>query len=178
MLITICAGVPLARFEQAAPGPLRIVRAMPNLPVKVGRGATALCAGSHARPEDVACAKRIFDAVGLTVMVAELLMDAVTALSGSGPAYVYFLAEAMIEAGTREGLPASVARELTVQTVLGAAEMLLADSASPEEHRRRVTSKGGTTEAAFRKIDAMGVRQGILAAIAAAAERGRELGGH
>jgi pyrroline-5-carboxylate reductase len=176
LLISICAGTPTSTFEAACSAPLRVVRAMPNLPAKVREGATALCAGRHALPEDLETARRIFSSVGRAVIVEERLMDAVTALSGSGPAYIYFLAEAMIEAGRREGLPEETARELTVQTIIGAGLMLRNDPASPEEQRRRVTSKGGTTEAAFRKIEGAGVREALLAAIAAAAERGRELG--
>jgi pyrroline-5-carboxylate reductase len=176
LLISICAGTATTTFESAAVSPLRVVRAMPNLPVKLRQGATALTAGRYAGPEDVDLAKRIFQAVGEVVIVEERLMDAVTALSGSGPAYVYFLAEAMIEAGIREGLSGETARDLAVQTIIGAGAMLRNDPASPQEHRRRVTSKGGTTEAAFNKIEETGVREALIAAIAAAAERGRELG--
>ena len=176
LLISICAGTPTTTFEEATASPLRVVRAMPNLPVKVRQGATALTAGRHATPEDLHLAKRVFQSVGEVVVVEERLMDAVTALSGSGPAYVYFLAEVMIEAGIREGLPEETARDLAVQTLIGAGMMLRSDPASPQEHRRRVTSKGGTTEAAFRKIEETRVREGLLAAVTAAAERSRELG--
>lgn len=176
MVISICAGTPTSKFEAATTNPLRVVRAMPNLPVKVREGATALTAGRHATPDDVELAERIFLSVGRVVMVEERLMDAVTALSGSGPAYVYFLAEAMIDAGVREGLSEETARDLTIQTIIGAGMMLRSDTASPKEQRQRVTSKGGTTEAAFKKIEETGVREALMAAIAAAAERGRELG--
>ena len=103
-------------------------------------------------------------------------MNAVTAVSGSGPAYFYFLAETLIEAGRREGLPADMARRLAIQTARGAAEMMAVEDAPPEALRRNVTSKGGTTEAAFRSMEASGVRQALIEAIGAAAERARELG--
>ena len=138
--------------------------------------ATALCPGKHATAQDMALAGKIFSAGGRAVEVKEELMDAVTALSGSGPAYFYFLVEVMIEAGVQEGLNPTVARTLAIQTARGAAEMMAAADASPEELRRRVTSKAGTTEAAFKKIEELKVREGLKAAIAAAAARARELG--
>ena len=176
LLITICAGCSTGLFEEAAREPLRVVRVMPNLPVRVRKGAAALCAGRHATPADMALARKIFEATGSVVTVEESLMDAVTALSGSGPAYFYFLVEVMIEAGCREGLPADVARELAIQTARGAAEMMAVEDAPPEELRRRVTSRGGTTEAAFRSMERAGVREALLEAIAAAAARSHELG--
>jgi pyrroline-5-carboxylate reductase len=175
-LISICAGCPTALFESATPEPIRVVRAMPNLAMRVRMGATALCGGRHATPADLALAGEVFGAAGKTVVVEERLMDAVTAVSGSGPAYFYFLVEALIEAGKREGLPAEVAKELAIQTARGAAETMAREDAPPEELRRRVTSKGGTTEAAFRRIEELKVREGLLEAVAAAARRARELG--
>ena len=176
LLVSICAGCPTTLFEAAAQEPFRVVRAMPNLPMRVRMGATAICAGRHATEEDMALARTIFGAAGSVVQVEERLMDAVTALSGSGPAYVYFLAEVMIEAGQREGLSPEVARELAIQTMRGAAEMMGQEEASPEELRRRVTSKGGTTEAAFKSVENTGTRDALLVAIAAAAARAKELG--
>jgi pyrroline-5-carboxylate reductase len=149
---------------------------MANLPVRVRMGATALCSGRYATPSDLQLAHAIFSAVGHVVVVAEELMDAVTALSGSGPAYFDFLIEAMVEAGRREGIPERVARALVVQTAHGAAEMIIAEELPPGELRRRVTSKGGTTEAAFRQLAEHGAREAIAEAIRAAAERARELG--
>ena len=149
---------------------------MPNLPMRVGMGATALCGGKYATERDIQTAAKIFDATGVAVVTEESLMDAVTAVSGSGPAYVYFLAEIMMEAGRKEGLPDEVARRLVIQTVRGAAEMMVKGEATPEELRARVTSKGGTTEAALRSMEASGVRQALLDAISAAAGRARELG--
>lgn len=176
LIISICAGVPTSLIEAASPRKLRVVRAMPNLPMRVRMGATALCAGRNATAEDMATAGRIFTAAGRAVEVKEELMDAVTAVSGSGPAYFYFLVEVMIEAGAREGLSPDVARTLAIQTARGAAEMMAAEDLPPEELRRRVTSKAGTTEAAFKKIEELEVREGLKAAIAAAAARARELG--
>ena len=176
LLITICAGCPTTLFEAAASGPVRVVRAMPNLPMRIGKGVTALCAGRNATQADVDTAAEIFGAAGTTVRVEEPLMDAVTALSGSGPAYFAFLAEVLIEAGRREGISEEVSRELAIQTARGAAEMLAAQDAPPEELRRRVTSRGGTTAAAFRRIEELRIREGLLEAVAAAARRARELG--
>lgn len=178
LVITICAGVPTASFEAAAAAPVRVVRAMPNQPIRVGRGMTALCRGRHATADDMKLAEAVFSAGGKAVEVKEEMMDAVTAISGSGPAYFYFLVEVLIEAGIREGLSPEVAKTLAVQTAHGAAEVMNAEyHVTPEEHRRRVTSKGGTTEAAFRKKEEHRVREGLLAAFHAAAERARELGG-
>lgn len=176
LLLTICAGRPTTLFEAASSEPVRVVRAMPNLPMRVRRGVTALCAGRNATPDDMDTAAGVFGAAGSTVRVAESLMDAVTALSGSGPAYFAFLVEVLVEAGRREGLAKEVARELAVQTARGAAELLAVEGVSPEELRRRVTSKGGTTAAAFQCIDDLGIREGLLEAVAAAARRARELG--
>lgn len=176
LLISICAGCPTRIFEQAARADVRVVRVMPNLPARVGRGAAALCGGKRATPADLDLAAGIFASVGKVVTVEERLMDAVTALSGSGPAYFYFLVEVMIEAGQREGLSEDVARELAIQTARGAAEMMAVTDASPEELRRRVTSKGGTTEAAFKRMQQLRVREGILEGIATAVRRAEELG--
>jgi len=178
LLVSICAGCPTTLFEAASPAPLRVVRAMPNLPMRVRMGATALCAGRHARAEDIALAEEIFSAAGRVVVVEEGMMDAVTALSGSGPAYFYFLVEVMIAAGVREGLSPEVAKALAVQTARGAAEMMATEDVPPEELRRRVTSKAGTTEAAFNTISKLKVREGLFQAIRAAAARARELGRH
>lgn len=176
LLITICAGCPTALFEAASSAPVRVVRAMPNLPARVRMGATALCRGRRATEADLEIAGAIFGAVGKVVVVEERLMDAVTALSGSGPAYFFFLVEAMVEAGRREGLSAPVARTLAVQTARGAAELMSVEDATPEELRRRVTSKGGTTEAALRLLEERKTREAFLDALHAAAVRAMELG--
>ena len=176
LVISICAGCPTTLFEAATQAQVRVVRAMPNLPMRVGMGATALCSGKYSTERDIQTAAKIFDATGVAVITEESLMDAVTAVSGSGPAYVYFLAEIMMEAGRKEGLPDEVARRLVIQTVRGAAEMMAEGEATPEELRAHVTSKGGTTEAALRSMEESGARQALLDAIGAAARRARELG--
>jgi pyrroline-5-carboxylate reductase len=176
LVITICAGCATTLFESAANERVRVVRAMPNLPVRVRMGATALCSGRYATQADLELAHAIFSAVGHVVVVGEELMDAVTALSGSGPAYFDFLIEAMVEAGRREGIPETISRALVVQTAHGAAEMIIADDLPPGELRRRVTSKAGTTEAAFRRFVEHETLEAIVDAIHAAAERAKELG--
>ena len=178
LLISICAGIPTSAFEAAAQVRLRVVRAMPNQAVRARCGMTALSCGRHATDADVALATTLFAAGGNVIEVAETAMDAVTAINGSGPAYFYFLVEVLIEAGIREGLPPDVAKTLAVQTAHGAAEVMNVEyHVPPEEHRRRVTSKGGATEAAFRTKEEHRVREGLLAAFHAAAERAGELGG-
>jgi len=175
LLITICAGVPTRRFEEAAAGPVRVVRAMPNMPLLARCGATAICAGRHATCDDLDVAEALFSAAGIVVSVEERLMDAVTALSGSGPAYFYALTEVLIEAGRRQGLNEETARALATQTARGAGEMMAGAEASPEELRRRVTSKGGTTEAALRRMEEGGFRELMIGAVEAAVQRAREL---
>jgi pyrroline-5-carboxylate reductase len=174
-VLSIAAGIRTAKIEDALGGAPRVVRAMPNTPALVGRGASALCAGRHARPADLDEAERLLSAVGLVVRVGEDDMDAVTALSGSGPAYVFVLVEAMLAAAARMGLEPATARALTRATVAGAAELLAPDDADPSELRRRVTSKGGTTEAALRVLDDRHVLESIVQAIRRAQERSREL---
>jgi pyrroline-5-carboxylate reductase len=176
LVVSIAAGVPIDALEgRLAPG-ARVVRAMPNTPALVRCGATALAAGSRATHEDLALAEQLFRSVGIALRVPEAQMDAVTALSGSGPAYVFYLVEALTEAGVRAGLPAATAAALTAQTVLGAARMLSEGSDAPEELRRKVTSPGGTTAAGIAQFDAAGLREIVARAVEQAKERGRELG--
>ena len=175
LLITICAGVPTARFEAAASAPVRVVRVMPNTPLQVRMGATALCAGRHATEGDMALAAEIFAAAGKVVRVEEALMNTVTALSGSGPAYFFTLVETLIEAGRRQGLSEEIARELVIQTARGAGEMMALSDAPPDELCRTVTSKGGTTEAALRRMEQGKIRETMIAAVAAAVRRAQEL---
>lgn len=174
LIISIAAGVRIAVVEAAAPG-RPVVRAMPNTPALVGRAATAIAAGQHATEEHLASAERILGAVGVVVRVPEAHLDAVTGLSGSGPAYVFLVAEALIDAGVFAGLPRAVADTLTRETLLGAAQ-LLAEGASPEQLRAAVTSPGGTTAAALHVLEQRGVRAALIDAVRAAAERSRELG--
>jgi pyrroline-5-carboxylate reductase len=175
LVISIAAGVPLAVIEGLLPG-RRVVRAMPNTPALVGAGATALAAGSGASGDDLANARAIFESVGVVVEVAEDLLDAVTALSGSGPAYVFYLAEALVEAGRHVGLSDDVARVLALQTVFGSAKLLQESGEAPADLRRKVTSPNGTTEAGVKTLEALRVREAVSACVTAARDRGRELG--
>ena len=170
------AGVTTRAIEEASGGRLRVVRAMPNTPALVGAGAAAICAGSTAELHDLDWAESILGAVGVVVRVAEKDLDAVTGLSGSGPAYVFVVAEAMAEAGVLAGLSRDVAERLAFQTLLGSARLLVEDGGSPAALRAAVTSPGGTTAAGLRELERHGVRGAFLEAVMAAAARSRELG--
>ena len=154
----------------------RVIRVMPNTPMLVGLGASAVAAGTHATERDLDMIEALFATGSMTVRVQEKMMDAVTGLSGSGPAYLFYLVEAMMDAGIAEGFTPEQARALSVRTVLGASKMLEECSDSPQELRRRVTSPNGTTQAAIEAMDAAGVKSHIAAAVRRAAERSRELG--
>jgi pyrroline-5-carboxylate reductase len=180
LVLSIAAGVTLARLEPLVPE-RPVVRAMPNTPALVGLGASAIAGGTHARPEHLDLAERLLGTVGTVVRVREPMLDAVTGLSGSGPAYVFLVAEAMIEAGVLVGLARDVARNLVVQTLLGSATLLAhdesgSDPSGPEGLRAAVTSPGGTTAAGLRELEAHGLRAAILDAVSAATRRSRELG--
>jgi pyrroline-5-carboxylate reductase len=175
-VLSIAAGVTLARLEGAlAPG-TPVVRAMPNTPALVGAGAAAVAAGSAASDSDVAWASSVLGAVGTVVVVSESLLDAVTGLSGSGPAYLFLVVEALVEGGVLAGLPRDVASSLAVQTLVGSGQLLASSSSGPEALRAAVTSPGGTTAAGLRALERGGVRAAFLDAVMAAAERSRELG--
>jgi pyrroline-5-carboxylate reductase len=167
--------VTIATLERLVPD-RPVVRAMPNTPALVGVGASAIAAGSHATAEHLELAERLLGSVGIVVRVGEAALDAVTGLSGSGPAYVFLVAEAMIEAGVLVGLTRGVATELVVQTLLGSATLLARDESGPEALRAAVTSPGGTTAEGLRELEARGLRAAILEAVAAATRRSRELG--
>jgi pyrroline-5-carboxylate reductase len=175
LVLSIAAGVTLAVLEAAAPG-RPVVRAMPNTGTLVGHGAAAIAPGTNASDLDLALAERILGAVGIVVRVPEDHLDAVTGLSGSGPAYVFLVAEAMIDAGVRVGLPRDVSDALVRQTLLGAAHLLEDGDDGPEAHRAAVTSPGGTTEAGLQVLEARGVRAAMIEAIEAATRRSHELG--
>jgi pyrroline-5-carboxylate reductase len=175
-VLSIAAGVTLASLESWLGGSVAVIRAMPNTPALVGSGASAIAGGRHAAEDDVAWAREILEAVGTVVTVPEAALDAVTGLSGSGPAYVFLLAEALIDAGVLVGLPRPVARDLTVQTLLGSARLLVDTGDEPATLRAAVTSPGGTTAAGLRALEAAGVRNAVLDAVAAATARSRELG--
>lgn len=175
-VLSIAAGITLATLEDSlAPG-TSVVRAMPNTPALIGAGAAAIASGSHAEEDDLAWAEEILGAVGTVVRVKESLLDAVTGLSGSGPAYVFLVAEAMIEAGVLVGLPRDISSTLAIQTMLGAARLLAESGDSPEVLRAAVTSPGGTTAAGLRALEDAGVRAAFLSAVDAAAARSRQLG--
>lgn len=175
LVVSVMAGVPLASLQEGLGGHPSVVRAMPNTSCSLGAGATALCPAPGCAPEAVSLARRLFDPLGVTVDITEDLFDAVTAVSGSGPAYVYLLAEAVISAAQALGLAGDAARLLTAQTILGAGRMLLADDADPAELRRRVTSPGGTTAAALAVLDQAGVAAWLHEAVRRAAARSAEL---
>lgn len=176
LFVSIAAGVPSARIESLLGSGARVVRAMPNTPCLVGKAASVLCAGAHATASDLRTAKAIFAAVGDAHVVAdEELMHLVTALSGSGPAYVYRFVEAMVAAAEQASMDPELARRLAYQTVAGAAEMLIATGQEPAELRRAVSSPGGTTLAGLEAMDAHGFADAVAAALAAAAARSREL---
>lgn len=176
LLVSICAGVPIIGIAAATSADQPIVRTMPNTPALLRAGVTALYANAQASEGHRALAERILAAVGKTVWVAEeALLDAVTAVSGSGPAYFFHLMEAMIEAGRGLGLTDSLAATLTVETAFGAALMARQGAHSPAELRRRVTSPGGTTEAALNTLSHHQADQALVEAIGAACGRSREL---
>ena len=175
LLVSVAAGVPTARIEAALPPGTPVVRVMPNTPALVDEGMSVLSPGAHAGEEHLDEAEELLAAVGRVRRVPESQQDAVTALSGSGPAYFFFLVEAMIDAGILLGLPRTLAADLIVQTALGAAVMLRDSGEHPVQLREAVTSPGGTTVAAIRELERHGVRAAMLAALEAARDRSREL---
>ncbi|MDL1958821.1 MAG: pyrroline-5-carboxylate reductase [Deltaproteobacteria bacterium] len=176
LVVSIAAGITILSLEKGLPEGTRVVRVMPNTPALVQAGAAALCKGTAARPGDLDIIRQILETVGKAVVVPESLMDAVTGLSGSGPAYVFTFIEGLIDAGVREGLPRTVAQELVVQTVLGAALMCQNTRKHPAELTTMVTSPGGTTVAGLHVLERGALRGIILDAVRAATERSRELG--
>jgi pyrroline-5-carboxylate reductase len=175
-VLSVAAGVTTQAIEAAADGRLRVVRAMPNTPALIGAGASAISAGADAVEADLAWAEEVLGAVGVVVRVPEKALDAVTGLSGSGPAYVFLVAEAMVDAGVLGGLPRDVAEALAFQTLLGSARLLVEGGDGPAALRAAVTSPGGTTAAGLRELERHGVRAAFLDAVMAATERSRDLG--
>ena len=175
LVVSVAAGIPTALIEQLLPAGTPVVRVMTNTPVFVDEAMSALSAGSHAGADHLQLVEELLRPVGKVVRVPESQQDAVTALSGSGPAYFFFLVEAMIDAGILLGLPRAVAAELIVQTAVGSARMLRESGEHPVLLREAVTSPGGTTIAAIRTMEDRGVRAAMLAAIEAARDRSREL---
>ncbi len=178
LLITIAAGLPIAFYERMLDGNThKIIRVMPNTPALVLEGVSAICRNAQVTEDDLQKAMAIFGAVGKTVVLEEHYLDAVTGLSGSGPAYVFTFIEALIDAGLKTGLPRDVAKTLAVQTVLGSARLMQEADEHPAVLRSKVTSPGGTTIAGLHVLEKAGFRGIIMDAVEAAADRATELGG-
>ena len=175
LVISIAAGIPIAFIASHLGKNKRIVRTMPNTPSQIGEGAIALCGGGKATSQDVRFARELFAAVGTTVMVPETHMDAVTGLSGSGPAYIFLIIDALTEGGVKMGLPREVAQSLVLQTIIGSGRMVLETGELPGTLKDLVTSPGGTTIAGLRVLETKGVRDALINAVIAATERSREL---
>jgi len=176
LVVSIAAGIRLGRLAEWLGSDARVVRVMPNTPCLVGQGACAYCLGPGATEEDADLVRELLGAVGVAYRVEERLMDAVTGLSGSGPAFVYVIVEALSDAGVRIGLPRHTALALAAQTVRGAAEMVVAPGDHPAVLKDRVASPGGTTIAGLAAIEAGGLRAALIAAVEAATRRSMELG--
>ena len=175
-VLSIAAGVSVETLQAAASGSTAVLRAMPNTPALVGEGAAGICASSRCTSADVAWARAILGAVGLVVEVPESLIDAVTAISGSGPAYLFLISEAMIDAGVANGLPRDVADLLVRQLLVGSARLLQQTGEAPEDLRAKVTSPNGVTAAAIEALERVGVRSAIRQTVDAAVRRSREMG--
>lgn len=175
LVISVAAGVPTHFYEAKLRAGARVVRAMPNTPALALAAATAIAPGAHATDEDLAEAKALFDSVGRTVKLSESHMDAVTGLSGSGPAYVMLMIEALADGGVNVGLPRDTALLLAAQTVYGSAKLLLELGEHPGRMKDMVTSPGGTTIAGVRALERGGLRHALMDAVEAATQRGREL---
>ncbi|VVB91503.1 Pyrroline-5-carboxylate reductase [uncultured archaeon] len=176
VIISIAAGVPIETYENALPEGSKVVRVMPNIAATVLEAASAVCSGNSVTEEDEALATGIFNSVGRTVILPENLLDAVTGLSGSGPAYVFMIIEALADGGVFEGLDRKTAKVLAAQTVMGAAKMVLEDGVHTGELKDMVTSPGGTTIRGIRVLEDHGVRIAMMDAVIEACERSKELG--
>ena len=176
LTVSLLAGTATATLERLLGGAARVVRAMPNTPALVGCGATAICAGRFAKARDLEAASTLFRAVGSVCTVDEAQMDAVTGLSGSGPAYVFTVIEALAEGGVKEGLPREVALELATRTVLGAARLVAESGEEPSVLRSRVCSPGGTTLAGLTALEDGKLSATLIEAVARATRRSKELG--
>lgn len=176
LLVSLAAGIPIARYEGKLPAGFPVVRVMPNTPMLVGEGASVLAAGRHVTPEHLELVRSILGTVGTVSAVPESQIDAVTAVSGSGPAYFFLVVEAMIDAGVGLGLTRATATELVVQTMVGSAAMLDRSGESAADLRAAVTSPGGTTAAAVRELERYGLRTAFFEALTAARDRSIKLG--
>lgn len=177
LVISVAAGVTICRLRELCGQTTRVVRAMPNTPAMVGEGIAALAIGPNVETSAVDCARRIFESVGRVVSIEERLMDAVTGLSGSGPAYVFLMIEAMADGGVKMGLSRETASLLAAQTVLGAARMVLETGQHPARLKDQVASPGGTTIAGLHRLEQGGIRAVLIDAIETATKRSQELGG-
>jgi pyrroline-5-carboxylate reductase len=176
-MLSIMAGIPIRSLESWTGSGLAVLRAMPNTPALVGAGVSALASGARATEQDVEWAESLLGAVGSVVRVDEACLDAVTGLSGSGPAYVFRVVEVLAEAGVRAGLPVDTSRKLARETVIGAARLLAESDEEPETLRAQVTSPGGTTEAGLAILEDHGIASAFYDAVEAASERSKKLGG-
>lgn len=176
LLISIAAGVTLAKLEGGLAAKSRVIRVMPNTPALVGASATGFSLGKAATADDAAVAQRLFESVGVAFQVKEDLLNAVTGLSGSGPAYVYLMIEALSDGGVAAGLPRDVATRLAAQTLLGGARMVLETGLHPGALKDMVTSPGGTTIEGLHRLEQAGVRGALMTAVRAAADKARQLG--
>jgi pyrroline-5-carboxylate reductase len=176
LVISIAAGVTLAKLEAALPAGARVIRVMPNTPALVGAGASGFALGKNATAADAELAKKLLSAVGVAMQVKESLLDAVTGLSGSGPAYVYQFIEALSDGGVAAGLPRDVATQLAAQTVLGGAKMVLETGVHPGALKDQVTSPGGTTIEGIHELEKGKLRATVMSAVRAATEKAKKLG--
>jgi pyrroline-5-carboxylate reductase len=176
LLISIAAGVPLGKLEASLDKGSRVIRVMPNTPALVGAGAVAFALGKCARPQDGELAQKLFSAVGIAVQLKETMLDAVTGLSGSGPAYVYLFIEGLSDGGVAAGLPREVATKLAAQTVLGSAKLILETGQHPGALKDMVTSPGGTTIEGVHELEKGKLRGVVISAVRAAAEKSKKLG--
>ena len=175
LIISVLAGITTDAIQEALIKPVPVIRSMPNTPALVDEGATAIAAGHYAMEEHMAKARQIFEAVGMVVEVPEYLMDAVTGLSGSGPAYVYMVIEALTDGGVKQGIPRPIALKLAAQTVYGAAKLVIETGKHPAILRDEVTTPGGTAIAAVAELERHGLRTMLINAVATATQRSHEL---
>jgi len=176
LLISIAAGVPISRMENALPPNARVIRVMPNTPALVGASASAFALGKAATADDAQLALKLFSAIGVAYQVKESLLDAVTGLSGSGPAYAFLMIEALSDGGVAAGLPRDIATKLAAQTLLGSAKLLLETGLHPGALKDMVTSPGGTTIEGIHELERGGVRGALINAVRAATDKSRKLG--
>jgi pyrroline-5-carboxylate reductase len=176
LLISIAAGVPLARLQAHLPAGARVIRVMPNTPALVGAAAAAFALGQATRPEDGQLAQKLLSSVGVAFQIKESLLDAVTGLSGSGPAYAFLIIEALSDGGVAAGLPRDMATKLAAQTLLGSARLLMETGLHPGALKDMVASPGGTTIEGLHELEKAGVRAALISAVRAAAEKSKKLG--